>query len=295
MSLLTVAAALAEARRQGVERLDAERLIGHLLGRDRSWLRAHDDAELAVEVVARWQALLARRLAGEPLAYLIGEREFHGLTLHVTPAVLDPRPDTETLVDWALAGMAALAPRPGTPMQVTVPMQVLDLGTGSGAVALALADAARRADRSSALHGAQVTAVDLSEAALAVARRNGERLGLVVDWRAGAWFGPVAGRRFDLVLSNPPYIAEGDPHLAALRHEPQLALTAGPDGLRDLRHIATQAGTHLVPGGWLLLEHGHDQADAVAALLAAAGFEAIEHRRDLPGHVRCTGGRWPGP
>jgi release factor glutamine methyltransferase len=202
--------------------------------------------------------------------------------------VLDPRPDTETLVDWALDGLAAAAPRPGTPIQV------LDLGTGSGAIALAVADAARRAEPSSAMHSVQVTAVDLSEAALAVARANGVRLGLAVDWRAGAWFEPVAGCRFDRVLSNPPYIAEGDPHLAALQHEPQLALTAGPDGLRDLRQIVAQASDHLQPGGWLLLEHGHDQADAVAALLAAAGFEAIDHRRDLPGHVRCTGGRWRG-
>jgi release factor glutamine methyltransferase len=284
----TVTAALTEARRQGAERLDAERLLGHLLGRERSWLRAHDDAVLAPELLARWQALLARRLAGEPLAYLVGEREFHGLRLQVTPAVLDPRPDTETLVDWAIEHLAA---QPAHPAE---PARLLDLGTGSGAIALALAAAARWAGPDAALHGARVTAVDLSDAALAVARDNGQRLGLAVEWRAGAWFEPVAGQRFDLVLSNPPYIAEGDPHLAALRHEPTLALTSGPDGLRDLRQIVAQAGAHLRPGGGLLLEHGHDQADAVAALLAAAGFETIDHRSDLAGHRRCTGGRWPG-
>lgn len=272
--MTTVAEALRQARAQGLDRPDAMALLGALLARSRTWLLTHDDAPLDAAQQARWQDWLARRQDAVPVAYLTGQHEFHGLMLSVTPDVLDPRPDTETLVDWALDVLATLPPG----------RTLADLGTGSGAIALALK--ARRPD-------AQVSAVDLSAAALAVARGNGERLGLAVDWREGAWFAPLAGRLFDLIVSNPPYIAEGDAHLPALRHEPILALTSGPDGLDAIRAIIAAAPAHLMPGGWLLLEHGHDQADAVAALLHAAGWQAVSHREDLAGHRRCTGARRP--
>ncbi len=274
----SIAQALASARAQGLDRLDAQWLLGHVLQRDSTWLIAHDDQPLADAAAQAYASLCQRRASGEPLAYLLGQVGFHGLTLHVTPAVLVPRPDTETLVDWALALLPTLAaPQP----------QVLDLGTGSGAIALAVAHR----------HAAAVlTATDLSPAALQVAQANAQRLGLAVHWAQGAWWQAVpAGARFDLVLSNPPYIAGGDPHLQALRHEPTLALTPGGDGLEALRQIAAGAPDHLQAGGWLLVEHGWDQAAAVAALLAAAGLTAIAHRCDLAGHTRCTGGRWDGP
>jgi len=271
---LTVALALRLARDQGLDRFDAQLLLGGLLAQNRSWMLAHDDAALSAEQAERWADWLARRADGEPVAYLLGERGFHGLTLAVSPAVLDPRPDTETLVDWALEVLASGA----------AAARVLDLGTGSGAIALAIRQAQP---------DAQVSAVDLSEAALAVARGNGERLDLPVRWLQGAWLAPVAGETFGLIVSNPPYIAEGDPHLGALKHEPALALTSGPDGLDAIRHLIAQAPTHLAPGGWLLLEHGHDQADAVAALFLAGGWSDVAHRSDLGGHRRCTGARWP--
>ena len=273
----TVAQALAGAYTLGLDRLDASLLLGHCLQRDRAWLIAHDKVQLSTADVQAYAALCRRRAAGEPLAYLVGEREFHGLRLQVTPDVLVPRPDTETLVDWALdllrtAAWGAAAPR------------VLDLGTGSGAIALAVAH------RHPA---ALVTATDLSPAALAVAAGNTRRLGLAVAFAEGGWWSAVAtAAGFDLVLSNPPYIAGDDPHLPALRHEPMLALTPGGDGLGALRQIIAGAPGHLAPGGWLLLEHGWDQAAAVAALLQAAGFEAIGSRCDIEGRARCTGGRW---
>jgi release factor glutamine methyltransferase len=270
----TVADALRQARAQGLDRVDAMALLGALLARSRTWLLTHDDAPLDTAQQARWHDWLARRLDGVPVAYLTGQHEFHGLMLHVTPDVLDPRPDTETLVDWALDVLATLPPG----------RAVVDLGTGSGAIALALK--ARRPD-------AQVAAVDLSPAALAVARGNGERLGLAVDWQAGAWLTPLAGRVVDLIVSNPPYIAEGDAHLPALRHEPILALTSGADGLDAIRRIIVDAPAHLTAEGRLLLEHGHDQADAVAALLQAVGWRDIDHRLDLAGHRRCTGATRP--
>jgi len=270
---VTLAEALRAAQARGLERLDAQLLLGHLLQRPRTWLLTHDDSVLPAAARARWDELVARRLDQVPLAYLTGRHEFFGLALDVTPAVLDPRPDTETLVEWALACLQdAAPPHP----------RVLDLGTGSGAIALAIAHA---------WPAAHVHAVDLSEAALAVARRNGERLGLRVQWRLGRWFEPVANERFDLVVSNPPYLADDDPHLPALRHEPRQALCAGADGLDDLRHLCAGAAAHLAPGGWLLLEHGHDQGGAVATLLRQHGFAEVAHRHDLAGHVRCTGGR----
>ena len=249
-------------------------LLLHVLGRathDRAWLIAHDGDALPPGAAARFDALCARRLHGEPVAYLTGTKAFHGLTLQVDARVLDPRDDTETLVDWAL-----------DVLPTERPARVLDLGTGSGAIALALAAARTHAS---------VWAVDASADALAVAQANGQRLGLAVNWRHGHWLAPVAGQRFDLIVSNPPYIAEDDPHLAALAHEPRAALASGPDGLRDLRAIIAAARAHLAPGGWLLLEHGHDQAAAVRALLRAAGLGHVQSRRDLAGIERCSGGQ----
>lgn len=268
----SLAEALIQARTLGVERLDAQLLLAHVLRCSRGWLIAHDDAALSPDQAEAWARMVQQRAEGVPLAYLTGRHEFHGLDLDVTPAVLDPRPDTETLVDWALELLAS-HPHP-TP-------QVVDLGTGSGAIALALRCR-------SAAHTA-VWAVDVSPAALDVARSNGERLGLLVHWLQGSWFEPLIGQRFDMIVSNPPYIAEGDPHLPALRHEPLLALTSGADGLDAIRHIVEQAPDHLLPAGWLLLEHGYDQGPAVAGLLQTRGFRHITHRHDLAGHCRCTG------
>ncbi|WP_457420907.1 peptide chain release factor N(5)-glutamine methyltransferase [Roseateles sp. P5_E7] len=265
---MTVDEALSLARQLGVERGDAQALIGHLTGQGRAWLITHGDA-----LAPGAEEALHRLAAGEPLAHLTGWQPFHGLMLQVTPATLIPRPDTETLVDWALELLADL---PGQP-------SVVDLGTGCGAIALAIKAACPRA---------QVTAVDVSADALAVARANGERLGLAVDWRHGSWFEPLACQRFDLVVSNPPYIAGDDPHLPALRHEPITALTPGGDGLSDLKSLVATAPQHLNPGGWLLLEHGWDQADAVAQHLAVRNFGDISLRRDLGGRARASGGRW---
>lgn len=271
--MTTVGAALTQARDWGVERLDAQLLVAHALGQTRSWVIAHDDAALGDQAPAL-SALLRRRAAGEPLAYLLGEREFHGLTLRVTPDVLVPRPDTETLVDWAVALLAGLpAPR------------VIDLGTGSGAIALALKQACPQAE----LH-----ASDLSEAALAVARANGRALGLDVLWHHGAWWQAVPAGRFDLALSNPPYVAPGDPHLAALHHEPAMALTPagdGGDGLADIERIVDGAPERLRPGGWLLIEHGAEQGSAARALFRQAGFSAVQTRPDLAARPRVTAGR----
>lgn len=264
--------ALATAQAQGLSRLDAQLLLAHVLQRPRAWLLAHDDEPLDEGQAALFGALCARRGDDEPLAYLTGEREFHGLRLAVGPDVLVPRPETEHLVEWALERLAGLeAPT------------VADLGTGGGAIALALAQACPRA---------AITAVERSPQALAVACANGARLGLAVQWLAGDWWQPLAGRRFDLIVSNPPYIAEGDGHLPALRHEPRAALTSGPDGLDDLRVIAAGAADHLAPGGWLLLEHGHDQGAAVRALLAQHGLVGAVTRQDLAGLDRCSGACW---
>jgi release factor glutamine methyltransferase len=270
----TVAGLLAQARAAGVDRLDAFLLLSKLLDRPRTWLIAHDDMAVPASQSARFLQLAAERARGVPLAYLLGEREFHGLLLQVTPDVLVPRPDTEVLVDWALELLADRDCR--------TPPTVVDLGTGSGAIALAVKQA----------HGAaQVCAVERSPAALAVARANGERLGLPVEWLQGDWFSPLTGRRFDLIVSNPPYIDGADTHLAALHAEPLAALTPGPDGLADLRVLAQNTPHHLQPGGWLLLEHGHDQGAAVRALLQEAGLALVQTRRDLGGQERCTAGR----
>lgn len=274
----TLQDALQHATSAGLDRLDAQMLLLHALGRsphDRAWLIAHDSDPLPPEAINRWQTLLQRRLAGEPVAYLLGEKAFAGLDLRVDARVLVPRPDTEVLVQWALDALPPAGA--GAP-------SLLDLGTGSGAIALAVA--ARRAD-------VAVTATDASAEALTVAQANAQRLGLPVRFAHGPWLAAVPGERFDVIASNPPYIAEGDPHLADLGHEPIGALTAGPDGLDDVRQIVAQAPNALNPGGWLLLEHGHDQAAAVRALLAARGFQSVASRHDLAGIERCSGGFWP--
>jgi release factor glutamine methyltransferase len=233
---------------------------------------AHDDAGVDPGVAGRVRADLAERARGVPLAYLIGTREFHGLTLQVGPAVLVPRPETETLVDWALEVL---------PVDVAAAADVVDLGTGSGAIALAV-KAARPA--------ACVTATDVSAAALAVACANAGALGLAVEFVEGYWWAPLAGRRFDLALCNPPYIDAADRYLSALHAEPQAALTPGVDGLTALRAVIGQAGDHLRPGAALLVEHGHEQGSAVRSLLLRNGFESVQTRRDLAGQERVTGG-----
>jgi len=277
----TLAEALRQAETQGkshgLTRLDAQRLLLRALLRDpndRAWLLAHDTDPLPKPAAARFQTLLTRHVSGEPMGYLLGEQAFFGLNLRVDARVLVPRPDTETLVQWALDLLDAL-PQPAT---------LLDLGTGSGAIALAF---------KSQCPTATVHATDASEAALALARSNAERLNLTVTFHTGDWFDAVPGMRFHLIASNPPYIAEGDTHLPSLRHEPTSALTAGPDGLADIRRLVDSAPNHLRPGGWLLLEHGFDQADRVRALLQARGFDSVIGRCDLAGVARCAVGRWP--
>lgn len=269
-------------------RLDAEVLLAHALGRPRTWLRAHADESTPAQAVAAFEQLVQRRLHGEPVAYLVGRREFWSLDLAVSPGVLIPRPDTETLVQAALdiGGDASSA---------------VDLGTGTGAIALALAKERPHW---------RIVATEADPIALELARSNASRLGLGdrvtfesasvaseekdsrLEGRSyGAWYEPLVGRRFDLIVSNPPYVAEFDPHLehGDLRFEPRGALVSGEDGLDDIRAIIAGARSHLYREAWLMLEHGYDQADAVAALMDAAGFSAVRHWRDLGGHVRVTG------
>ncbi len=276
MSVSTVAAALrAAATRLGREQGAGEAaiLLAHTLGVDRAWLIAHATDPLLAEAAAHFDALVERRAAGEPVAYLVGRRGFHALEFAVSPAVLIPRPETELLVELALARMP-----------VEAELDVVDLGTGSGAIALAIAAARPRA---------RVLATDASVMALAVARANAARLGSPnVAFAQGSWWAPLAGRRFDLVVSNPPYIADDDPHLEAgdLRFEPRTALAAGSDGLDDLRVIAAGASAHLAAGGALIVEHGHDQGARVRALFAEAGLGSVATHRDLEGRERVTEG-----
>jgi len=278
--MTTVAQALACARAAGLDRLDADLLLlsargigADALGTTRSWLAAHDTDDLPNDVCACYRLLVRRRLEGQPLAYITGVKEFYGLALAVDPRVLVPRPDTETLVDWTLELYPDAAEQP---------RRLLDLGTGSGAIALALKQSRRLWS---------IDAVDASAAALTVAATNAELLQLQITLLHGRWFEPVTGR-YDCIVSNPPYVAETDPHLHALAHEPLDALVSGSDGLRDIRQIIVGAPAHLLTGGHLLLEHGHDQGPAVRALLDTAGFATLPARHDLAGHWRCTGGRW---
>jgi release factor glutamine methyltransferase len=271
---MNVQEALAGAAARGVDRLDAQVLLLRALGRsetDRGWLLAHDDDALGPEKERAYFSLCERRASGEPLAYIVGHKEFHGLDLLVDPRVLVPRPDTETLVDWAIE---LLEERDSA--------RVIDLGTGSGAIALAIRKACPRA---------VVDATDISPDALDVARANASRLGIDVTFRQASWLDGAKGG-FDVIASNPPYVAEGDAHLPALSHEPSSALVSGADGLDAIRAIARQAPSCLNAGGWLLLEHGHDQARAVRVLLQVARFGYIASRRDLAGIERVTGGQW---
>ncbi|MEN9453225.1 MAG: hypothetical protein RLZZ369_2284 [Pseudomonadota bacterium] len=270
-SALTVAQALHAARAAGVDRLDANMMLMALLKQGRSWLLAHDQDALPASIIQTFEHWVTRRAQGEPLAYLLGDKEFFGLNLAVNPDVLIPRPDTEILVEWALD----LVP----PDQA---WRVLDLGTGSGAIALAIQHQRPQAT---------VVAVDASAGALTTAQNNAQQLQLPVQFLLGSWLAPVEGQVFDLIVSNPPYIAEGDEHLAALTHEPITALTAGPDGLDDIRQIIRDAKSNLKPGGWLLLEHGYDQAEAVSHLLTQAGYTQVQTRKDLGEQNRCTGGQ----
>jgi len=272
---MTVSQALAAAHALGLDRLDAQLLLLHALGRDphgRSWLLAHDGDNLSEDTRAHFDDAVRRRSAGEPVAYIVGHKEFFGLDLHVDARVLVPRPDTETLVEWALS---CLADKPAP--------RVVDLGTGSGAIALALKHS--RAQW-------QVHALDFRSDALAVARANAARLNLDVQFHQGNWLQGVE-QRFSIIVSNPPYIAARDEHLAALRHEPLPALTSGPEGLDALRCIIGAARAQLKPGGWLLLEHGYDQAQAVRQLLTDAGLKQVQSRRDLAGIERCSGAQNP--
>lgn len=269
--------AVLRAAASRIDATDARWLLAHAVGRPHSWLFAHGDDPIEPALAARFETLVARRAAGEPVAYLIGRRGFWRFDLAVSPATLIPRPETERLVELALARL------PAGPDAA-----VADLGTGSGAVALALA--VERPD-------VEVVATDLSEAALAVARANAAELGLGrVAFLAGDWYAPLAGRRFDVLVSNPPYIEAGDPHLVRgdLRFEPPTALASGDDGLDAIRVLAGGACAHLRPGGWLLVEHGLSQGAAVRALFEAAGLGDVETARDLEQRDRVTLGRAPG-
>ena len=265
-------------------RAEARRLLASLTGQPLTWFIAHGDDPADPNTATRFQTLAERRRAGEPLAYLLGQQEFYGRPFTVSPAVLIPRADTETLVETALEQLLMLRQQ-----RRTVPLSLLELGTGSGIIAITLALEAP---------DTEVHTVERSPEALAVAQQNAKALGASrIHWHAGSWWQALASpRRFDLIVSNPPYIAANDLHLQQgdLRFEPPQALAAGPDGLDDLRIIIGGAPAHLTPGGWLLLEHGYDQEAPAQALLRDAGFADVFTRRDLAGQPRVSGGRWLG-
>ena len=303
-------------RHSQLPRAEARRLLAYLTGQPLTWFMAHGDDPADPDIATRFQALAERRRAGEPLAYLLGQQEFYGRPFAVSPAVLIPRADTETLVETALEQLARLRRQ-----RCAVPLSLLELGTGSGIIAITLALEAP---------DTEVHAVERSPEALAVAQQNAKALGADrIHWHAGSWWQALANatgsheatenaataaqttspitarqgrpteppaRRFDLIVSNPPYIAANDHHLQQgdLRFEPPQALAAGPDGLDDLRIIIGGAPAHLTPGGWLLLEHGYDQEAPVQALLRDAGFADVFTRRDLAGQPRVSGGQWLG-
>jgi release factor glutamine methyltransferase len=264
----------------GLDALDAQLLLAKLLGKTRGWLIAHEDHVLAPAVRAQYGEWVVRRAAGEPLAYITGEREFWSLPLAVTRDVLVPRPETELVVERALALLAT-----GDGTATDSPVRVADLGTGSGAIALALAQERPRW---------QVVATDASAAALGVAQGNAQRLGVGnVQFRQGNWCEPLANERYQLIASNPPYIAAGDTVLddPALRYEPASALASGPDGLDDIRQLIAAAPAHLHPGGWLVLEHGAAQGEAVCALFVAQGWAQVRCHADLAGRPRVSEAR----
>jgi release factor glutamine methyltransferase len=268
----TVAEAL-NAAATAIGAADARVLLSHLLACTPAFLVAHPGHELSDDDARCYAGLVTRRVAGEPVAYITGEREFYSLSFAVTPAVLIPRPETELLVDVVLERIVPHSD-----------CRVLDLGTGSGAVALSVARQRPRV---------HVVAIDASEAALQIARTNARRLAVAnVEFRHGDWYRGLGDHKFDAIIANPPYVAERDPHLMQgdLRFEPRAALTAGDDGLSCIRHIIAGAAAHLSPGGWLAFEHGYDQAAACRALLDEAGFRDIVARRDLAGIERVTAG-----
>ena len=251
----------------GIDAREARLLLAEVCGFSQASLAASPEQEIPFEVENAFFDLTEKRKAGIPVAYLLGRKEFYGLELAVNPSVLVPRPETELLVDLALERR---------------PQSVLDLGTGSGAVALAIKHERKNC---------RVVAVETDLAALLTAKRNAARFNLEVDFRHGRWFEPVAGERFDLVLANPPYVAEGDPHLAGLRYEPRGALVSGADGLDAIREIVPAVGAFLRPGGWLLLEHGMGQDGAVRKLIAASGLGRVTTWPDLAGIARVSGGK----
>jgi release factor glutamine methyltransferase len=260
----------------GAARIEVQSLLQDMLSVSRAWLLAHPEYCLDEDMQSCYDMLLHRRVNGEPLAYILGEREFFGQMFKVTPATLIPRPETELLVELALQRMP-----------LHQPFRVLDLGTGNGAIALSIARARPESE---------VLGCDAHTAALAVAHENLKRLGIAnATLLQSDWYSTLHGQHFDLVVSNPPYIAEDDPHLQQgdLRFEPASALSSGADGLRDIRHIVAGAPVHLPPGGWLLLEHGYDQAKQVRQLMLEAGFDEIFSAADLAGIERVSGGRLP--
>ena len=261
---MTVSQAIAAS---GIDAREARLLLAEACGFSQASLAASPGQEIPFEVENAFFELTRKRQAGVPVAYILGRKEFYGLDLLVNPSVLIPRPETELRVDLALEKK---------------PASVLDLGTGSGAIGIAV---------KFKLPGTRVVAVDCDLSSLLTAKRNAAKLNLQIDFRHGRWFEPVAGERFELVVANPPYIARGDPHLAALRFEPQGALVSGADGLDAIRDIAKHAALHLVPGAWLLLEHGQGQEQAVRGLLAAAGLETITTWPDLAGIARVSGAK----
>lgn len=287
----TLDALMSAALGPDLTRLQAQQLMLHALGRpltERAWLLAHGDEPPSLMAQQRWQQGLQRWKAGEPLGYITGEQAFHGLRLLVDRRVLVPRPDTETLVDWALELLDSFAPQNlRSPLEGAHPSiaqaqpRVLDLGTGSGAIALAI-----KQQRPDTL----VDAVDFSADALCVAAANAAALQLPIAFSQGHWWQGAPGT-YDLVVSNPPYIAAGDPHLPALQAEPASALVAADNGWADLQAIIDGAQDHLRDGAWLLLEHGHEQGAGVCDRLKAAGLEDVQARHDLAGIHRCSGGR----